>query len=1537
MENNNITRAFKGLHTDNSPQDQPKGTYRFALNGITETDNDNFISNEESNERCVEFPQNYVPIGKEYIGNNQNVIFLVNEDENLSEIGILDGNCNYETHVNFNLGFKSTNQIDATYRLRKGCERTIYFTDGLNKPRIYNFDKPEDFKTNDNWDINKFNLFKTYQKRPYFKDIKIEENGELLPGSYNFAIQYLDEDLNATEWITSSKVIIIYNDSEKANSFDNIRGSTNKKTDYQDFGVTNKSIHLIIDNLDTSFLFYRIAIIEANNGSGIVNNVYYSKEINTKNTLFVYSGNNYNVKGTEEEIAQFNDIITSAKHIEQIENRLLLSNTKGKQVNFCEYQKYASKIESHLVLQEVNINDLSDPNCPKREYIEKVGYMPGEVYSFGIVYVFKDQTTSPVYHIPGSGNKSDDISVYETTSFYTDNSSCEDYWGKDKDGISLKGEYIRHHKFPFRRDVEIPLVEKKTKNLTIDQKNLKVNAQDFQASVQDDTYTKVSVRFYGELPCKKKGTSIYCVYFELGYDESEHSSIFIAPDQQYCQNGKEVDNIMELGIFKNIKKSNLYISYKICNYPTYHTRKLKGLNHEIITGISSTSKTEVEKGFVGENYNYISQIMGVKFTNIELPKDVIGYYIVRNKRTEENKTVLDSVNLLPLVNKEEGKYIAHGLLKPKIEDNETLENIFAFIGLEHKFNNKEYKNVDTLINEDYYISVGESQLSGTLTQDVYPGTSYNSKVNKGKDDDGFSLNCLQRQNYLEIKKFSKSSATNAIEDIFYLNALSSKTTRYKKSFKDIYNLSSDNKIGIIKTPIQYYDKASGTYPIYVKKSFEKKDVLEKCPVRSVLTRKLKTAYSNFRTLPYYLEHNELKTSSTCEIYNGDSYISPLKYTSSIFVENKMADRKKKKRFWKIIAGVLSIIGGVALLATGVGLGAGISAISFGVAVAASGLKHQQMLNVYSDLMDKEEFNKNLKDNDYKCFEDEDKYDIRKGDEKPSYDDEIRWFHDIIDVLWFESSVNANWRVGSSTGMTDFLNVFQNDSLLTNEKYTINKLTETDTENDNGKTYQGFAKAELYEVNPDYNRTNTQKQYFHLGLEYDCCSKCKETFPHRINWSEQSFQEELTDNYRTFLSNNYKNIEGETGEITNLFKIQNNLYIHTEEALWHLPQNLQERVTDQIVSFIGTGEFFNMPPRLIIDGEDGNSAGCQHKWGTIKTPHGVFFVSENQGVIYQFNGNNLKPISANGMFNWFKNNIPIKFDKEYYHLHKKPFPYKDNISHQYGTGFISTYDSRKERVIFTKKERQIVLTGNSYDKSWTISYSLKSNPNSWQSWHSYLPNFYINTPEKIYSWIHGNNNLWKHNKKTNYQTFYGLKRPFIIEFVSLSNPLTTKVWDYLKLITEAKKFDENLNEFVEKRFTTFNKGIFYNSRQCSGILNLIVKDINSNKEDYLLQQVQNLNGNNIIIDRNEKDWTINELRDIRINYSEPIFNSNIKDLQNEYYIDKIINNDTINYNKDWTQLESFRDKYLIIRLIFDKFDDIKLLLNYSIENEKQSFR
>ena len=152
------------------------------------------------------------------------------------------------------------------------------------------------------------------------------------------------------------------------------------------------------------------------------------------------------------------------------------------------------------------------------------------------------------------------------------------------------------------------------------------------------------------------------------------------------------------------------------------------------------------------------------------------------------------------------------------------------------------------------------------------------------------------------------------------------------------------------------------------------------------------------------------------------------------------------------------------------------------------------------------------------------------------------------------------------------------------------------------------------------------------------------------------------------------------------------------------------------------------------------------------------------------------------------------------------------------------------VILVEKEVEVEYTEREYkyidgieepvqdlidvDNSWTLSYSLRRS--YWIGWHSYIPNMYFNTSDKFYSYINTNNNFWKHNKKGDYQTYYGVYYPHILEYVSLSSPIVTRIWESLVLQTDVKTFDNTLLEYVDEKDITFNKIILYNSRQCSGV-------------------------------------------------------------------------------------------------------------------------
>ncbi len=1555
----------EGLYLDCVESEQPMGTSRFVLNGVDETDEgeNNKVSTENSNEPSVYLPLNHVLLGKVYIGNDQNLIFTVSKDETISEIGIVDNYNNYNSLLRADLGFKIVNQISARYRLRRGCERTIYWVDPI--PRYFNIDKPEDFKdASGNWDKELFSLFRTYNDVPIIEKAEILENGNAAPGSYNISLQYLDNDLNPTEFIMSTDVVNIYNDNT-TKDFGTIRGSTSLVAIHHDFGKTNKAIKFTFNNFDSKYPFYRVAIIKATAGTGQVTEVLFTEEISTAINTYTYSGNdNALLKGTELDVKIFNNVIESASHIEQIENRLVLLDTKGKQVNFCALQKYASKIKADLTTKEIILNDVSESNSKSPTvHLEGIGYMPGEIYSFGIVYVFKGGFVSPAYHIPGKALSYNSLMSSDNEcedSFYIDTNSCgsNGYWGLDSQGDFLVNKRVRHHRFPLRSEVNKPLfTEEVLTSGTV-------------------TVNKLRLTIGGTLVGTPTENIEYIVQYSIGGNISTYESIVNVATYS-STSGITLDVASNIGTITvvNIFENGVIVS----------GTSPAGLNYstQIVTEQNEVSNKLIK-----------SEIFGIRFSNIQLPsfeelngEQIVGYYIVRNERTEEDKTILDTGVLTPMLTHED--YVAHGYIMPTVTPDRIKGDVVSLIHPEHKFFDKEYKNINKIIWEGSYNLVSR-EVSNTITEDVMTGTSYDPEVSRKResDNDGFDLNSVVRDNRVsyQVRSGTVFAQGNEIKETFYLSSLSSKVISDSiDAKKEIFNVSCDNKIGVIQLDKQYAKQSMTTSLPYV-----------------ILKRELGNPYSNFRVLPYYKDSKNLRrflsTVEEVSEFGGDTYITPMRYVSTTYYDTRLKSRATKSGIFNAVIGVLAVIAGAVLIATGVGIAAGIMVIGFGISQVATGLKKEQLGRVYDELYEAG-LRETVKDNTTNTF----------FGPNP-VDDQVQWLGDIVSDLWFESSINMSLRHGATANITDFLdspfvgNVSDKNEL---NAYLVSKLTVLDTDNSNGRLYQGFANAELYQLNPDFLRVNKQKSFQHLGIEYDCCSDCRESFPHRFAWSEPSFQEELTDNYRTFLPNNYKDIEGSTGRITDVFTIQSTLFIHTEEALWRVPKNIQERITGEIVSFIGTGDYFSLEPSKVLDDEQ-SSAGTRHNWGSLKTKYGRIFICESESKIYQFDGNSLKPISDNGMSSWFKANLKFNAQNNYYSSNRRNYVYANNPSNLYGTGFVTVYDTRKERIIITKKDfilsdflnsiqdyelnyyqdnmylfRDYQYYINSYnsqgfvylgminnrmtfsrvtatlvlgvkqlvteyryvdgtvitdiikaDVSWTISYSLKKK--CWRSWHSYNPSAYIQFQDDFYSYYDDDNYLYKHNVLNSYQVFKGVRYPHIVEKSFTTKEMQDVVWDNVKIDVTARKYDVSRNSFYEDRFGFYNKMIAYNSRQCSGLINLKVK---SEEEtiDFMSNQIKDYL-DSITVDRTENFWSLNDIRDYVVNYNQSFFKKDVVSLNLVAgYIDKVINENCINYNKDWDELESFRDKYLIIRFIFDNFDNVKLITNLSSTSITPSFR
>jgi hypothetical protein len=1693
-----IQRPYSGLHTDNSPVDQPEGTYRFLLNGITQTvqGDRNFVSNEESNVQVATLNSGngYKVIGHLYIGERGIIVWSTNLNDSSSEIGLLDSSDTYTVLVNTpngsnNLGFSQDYPIDATYRVRRGNEIVVYWVDGLHNARQFNIDKQQNYYTSAykvwlsgtrspafsgvKWNIQSFELIKTYTRVPFFESISEQDGGTIKSGSYNFAIQYLDEDLNPTNWITVSGVTKIYNDNSQ-NTFSNIRGSRYITNDAQNFRETNKALKINVGNLDNNFPYYRIAIIQAISGDGFPTKVYGSDPISINSSSYIYRGNDAQlIQIPLADISIDKNIILAPKHIEQLENRLILANAQDTKYNWCNYQQYASQIKTSLTTRTEIVNSQYDSANIKNLnsgflFIE---YMPGEAYSLGIQYLMKDMSLSPSFHIPGSPDNTTGMELYECDNAYADIYSCNganNFWGNDWQGNPLSGKKIRQHKFPYRDNSTNPLIQNAGT----------VNINKYNISLT------VTLNSGHTFPVDGAGRPLV-INATFRYKPSNSPNIFTT-DVQITQDvmGNAIliyDDIDDLVTYF----SGAYIQLDPdCELAQYQTPILGSDTFVITIGSKNTVTVATVNNAVSSN------LYGLKFDNIIAPPDAIGFYITRIERTDNDKLVLDNgisgMMTRNIIGGGSTEYHVFNQFYPEFypfiylsdkpsgyTQNMVESTIGAYLWYpEFAYNNKRLQPKNLKI-QAYYKYGATTYQSATNAAILASGsgswsTGYRNGIQAlltltGVGDLGTYVpkiqvgSTYQASNGVPYDMFIgwKSSVLGYAYDpsmtdlpdftkLIYLDAASSITD----AGNVYYNASGDNKIGIIQytSPLPaflYYD------PDGSRSSSAADDSQLGRVLIVTLESGLTNAYSNFANRTYYREHanpvmfNGTSTLNGIKVFGGDTYISCTNLTSSCFSDTQIGSPANRaaatKAFWELVAGVVLLVAAVVVnVVPGVGqaisaeLGATAltvltsMAIAAGVSLVQAGIKNenlQQMINV--------DYNNGLHD----AIKDTGLAMTCSFSSLNS--DTIRWFSGILNNIYIESQVPLGLRAGITATGSDFVNAPSGINSISSvlgafganafDNYLTEKFTALDSESistgGSGRLYRGYPMAEFYDCNLDYYRRQKEKQYYFLPIGYNCCNP-ENQFPTRVFWSEQSFQEELSDNYFIFLPNNYKDVEGERGEITDLFRIKANLYVHCRRGLWHLPRVYQERATDDVISFLGTGEFFSVPPVLVKQDTIAN-AGTNSKWGTIRAKDGVVFIAENERAIYLFDGEQLVNLTSPqfGNATFFKNNIPYTLVNELRALIGIEYPFTNNPFSTHGIGFTATYDNRYNRIIITKKDYKLAnayidqggsipfisFHGNSgfptmakhqvgynldnnlfyiqtgsdtstidlidfedldyvlpslpntptifENHSWTMSFDLDNN--KWIGFHSYLPNTYLFSPEGFYSVNQGsskngiNTRFLKHNIISYNNTAQGYCKydnvvyPFILELVNVNNPLETRIWDDVSIELIAKLFDPSGLNFRDINDLFFNKVMFYNSRQNSGEQVIIIKDDMADST-YMLQQTLNPVGN-IYTTRKERNWNLNDIRDYIIDYTKPMFSSYWTDIYTNYFIDKVINDNTIvnpnpliSFTKDWTQLESMMDKFLIMRFKLDNttspyFNNVNLVINYSKDLSKESYR
>ena len=238
-------------------------------------------------------------------------------------------------------------------------------------------------------------------------------------GNYIFYAAYADEDDNISEIVSESSIISIFHNDVPYKIYGTLMDER-----------TDKVIHLKISNIDTAFsklYLYFTRDTSDLNGISLTKCYKLTTPYDIKSELDIFINGFENVE--EINIEQLNiqyHYYTKCKTHAEVQNRLFVANLETNIVNNEELQKLSYKIRTTLKQKDESIGYISDSYGVNfsfdLEYYDPLniyyylGYWPDEYYKFGIVYLYADGTSSPVFSILG-----DEIGVNETISVGNEN------------------------------------------------------------------------------------------------------------------------------------------------------------------------------------------------------------------------------------------------------------------------------------------------------------------------------------------------------------------------------------------------------------------------------------------------------------------------------------------------------------------------------------------------------------------------------------------------------------------------------------------------------------------------------------------------------------------------------------------------------------------------------------------------------------------------------------------------------------------------------------------------------------------------------------------------------------------------------------------------------------------------------------------------------------------------------------------------------------------------------------------------------------
>lgn len=246
-------------------------------------------------------------------------------------------------------------------------------------------------------------LYKTYVGIPKIEFINVYQSGNLPVGNYHFYFRYVDADGNETDFVGESGMVSIF----KGTQFGSITSGFRDENSY-------KSVKFLISDIDPAYQYINVYYTRSSsdiNENAVVQAYKIDQKFLVNNSLMCQvfiTGNEQKTEITVDEINPQYQIAQNVQTQESCQNMLFFGNVQNQNIDYTELSDLSLRFTARANTEQSYDPGTHDYNVASRNtYVDPLfiynftGYQNHEIYRFGIVYLLKNGTLSPVFNIRG--------------------------------------------------------------------------------------------------------------------------------------------------------------------------------------------------------------------------------------------------------------------------------------------------------------------------------------------------------------------------------------------------------------------------------------------------------------------------------------------------------------------------------------------------------------------------------------------------------------------------------------------------------------------------------------------------------------------------------------------------------------------------------------------------------------------------------------------------------------------------------------------------------------------------------------------------------------------------------------------------------------------------------------------------------------------------------------------------------------------------------------------------------------------------------